>query len=182
MIVTPTVHTLAGEPLTLRSPAEDDASALLAYLRALFAESWRNLNWPPSRFETTTVADEVKFISGLNADPDSLYVAVFSGSTIVAGAHVASEKTGFGAHVGTLGLSVLASHRRRGLGSLLLGRTLDAARDAGLTQVLLRVRTFNEDAWRLYERHGFRRVGVLHGVARLPDGDADEYMYQRSLS
>ena len=48
----------------------------------------------------------------------------------------------------------------------------------GMGNIELRVRTYNEAAIALYEKAGFRRVGVLKEVARVGEDWVDEYIYQ----
>jgi ribosomal protein S18 acetylase RimI-like enzyme len=64
-------------------------------------------------------------------------------------------------HSGVLGMGVAASHRRRGVGSALLGTTLEAAAAKGLWRIELVVRADNAAAIALYERHGFELEGRL---------------------
>jgi putative acetyltransferase len=84
-------------------------------------------------------------------------------------------------HTGELGIGVLEEARGLGLGRALMDRVLAFGAANGITNVHLRVRTFNEPAIRLYESLGFTRVGTLKAVARLPEGDFDEHIYQRVL-
>jgi GNAT superfamily N-acetyltransferase len=58
--------------------------------------------------------------------------------------------------------------RRQGLGAALMHAAEDAARDCGKT--LLVLDTANPEAERLYERMGWRRVGVIPDYALLPHG------------
>jgi ribosomal-protein-alanine N-acetyltransferase len=62
------------------------------------------------------------------------------------------------AHVLTLGVATAA--QRRGIGTALLRELLAAAGRAGAREVYLDVRADNPVAQRLYERHGFVRIGV----------------------
>lgn len=62
------------------------------------------------------------------------------------------------AHVTTF--AVLPEHRRKGIGSRLLLATMDLAVELGATVATLEVRLTNTEARRLYERFGFRPVGV----------------------
>ena len=64
-------------------------------------------------------------------------------------------------HSGTLGMGVAATHRGQGVGSALIGATLDAAFGRGLSRVELVVRADNAAAIALYERHGFELEGRL---------------------
>ena len=54
--------------------------------------------------------------------------------------------------------------RRRGIGALLVQRAIDWARETGYSQPVLWVVDGNEDAERLYARHGFRRTGAQEEV------------------
>lgn len=65
-------------------------------------------------------------------------------------------------HSGVLGIGVIDTYRRRGIGTALLEPTLQAARAKGLTRIELTVRTDNERAKALYEKFGF----VVEGVCR----------------
>ena len=56
-------------------------------------------------------------------------------------------------------IAVAATHRRRGLGRVLLQRLLDDGRRAGLRQAILEARVTNAPALALYAAHGFRSIG-----------------------
>jgi GNAT superfamily N-acetyltransferase len=58
--------------------------------------------------------------------------------------------------------------RRGGVGAALLTAAEECAREEGRT--LLVLDTANAEAARLYERHGWQRVGQVPGYALLPDG------------
>ncbi len=62
------------------------------------------------------------------------------------------------AHIVTV--AVRESHRRRGLGELLVISALDMARDAGQSLITLECRVSNEAALALYEKYGFDQVGL----------------------
>lgn len=60
-------------------------------------------------------------------------------------------------------IAVHPADRRRGLGRMLLGRTLEDARGRSLRLVVLEVRPSNAEARALYESLGFRVVGRRRG-------------------
>lgn len=62
------------------------------------------------------------------------------------------------AHIVTL--AVRDDYRRRGVGELLLITIIETARLAGQEVVTLECRVSNAAALRLYEKYGFRRVGI----------------------
>lgn len=74
------------------------------------------------------------------------------------------------AHVGHLGIGLVAHARQKGLGARLLEATLAKARAKGMTRIDLTVRTDNHNAKTLYERFGFTVEGVQRR-AFLIDGE-----------
>ena len=61
---------------------------------------------------------------------------------------------------------VAATHRRRGIGRMLLEQAVSWARDAGVRKLELHVFPWNEPAIRLYETFGFEREGLRRGHYR----------------
>jgi GNAT superfamily N-acetyltransferase len=59
-------------------------------------------------------------------------------------------------------LGIVAGHRNRGLGSVLLLQALEGFRAAGLKQAMLEVTAHNEGAIRLYRRLGFQRRKTVY--------------------
>lgn len=76
--------------------------------------------------------------------------------------------------------AVLAGYRRRGIGTALLSRFMDAMRNVyEVNEVYLEVRVSNLDAIRLYERFGFLKMKVLKYY--YADGE-DAYLMAVKLS
>ncbi len=94
------------------------------------------------------------FYESVIANGSILLVAVLDGA-IVGWCDVLPAYGQACAHVGSLGMGVIADARGRGIGTLLLTSAIDAARAAGLTRIELVVRVDNASATALYERHGF---------------------------
>lgn len=65
-----------------------------------------------------------------------------------------------------LTIGVTRAARRRGTGGRLIAALMDAAREQGIGAISLSVEPDNY-AMRLYERHGFRAVGVNGGSATM---------------
>lgn len=75
-------------------------------------------------------------------------------------------------------IAVVASHRRRGVATKLMVRSLELAAEAGSSRMLLEVAADNAAALMLYERQGFVEI------ARRPryyDGPLDAVVMQRPL-
>ena len=69
-------------------------------------------------------------------------------------------------------VAVLPAWRRRGIGDALLDRAECFARERTLAFLTLEVRAANTPAIALYEKHGFRRVGLRRGYYSDPKEDA----------
>jgi ribosomal protein S18 acetylase RimI-like enzyme len=78
-------------------------------------------------------------------------------------------------HSGVLGMGVIASYRRRGIGRSLMDAALKAARETGMTRVELTVRVNNEPARKLYESFGFVTEGVCRRHVRINGAYDDSY-------
>lgn len=168
-----------GRTVVLRSPRATEAAACLAYIRALTRESFRNLNHPPAHFDDMPEEIEASFLASIAAHPRNFIVMAWLDGAIVGSMNVAQSSATLCEHVAELGIGVLAAYHHQGLGRILMDRLVHVATANGLTHLTLRVRTFNAPAIALYESLGFFRVGTLVGVARLPEGLADEHIYER---
>jgi ribosomal-protein-alanine N-acetyltransferase len=69
-------------------------------------------------------------------------------------------------------IAVRSDLRGRGIGSRLLGRMLEVARDSGIRSLHLEVRESNELAREMYARRGFKEIGVRRGYYEGPREDA----------
>jgi [ribosomal protein S18]-alanine N-acetyltransferase len=71
-----------------------------------------------------------------------------------------------------LNLAVAPMHRRRGVGTILLNRALDDARQFGARTVFLEVRASNRVARAMYAGRGFEQAGRRQRYYRRPVEDA----------
>ena len=136
-----------------------------------------------------SVAQEKKYILTIQAPPfestkafvqDNVeknyaqYVAV-SDNTIVGWADIIPLEHPTMAHVGSLGMGVIADYRGQGIGSKLLASVIQHAWDSGLKRLELEVFTDNQAAINLYKKHGFIEEG-LKRYARLVDNHYQDIM------
>ncbi|MEF7615239.1 ribosomal protein S18-alanine N-acetyltransferase [Aquincola sp. MAHUQ-54] len=73
-----------------------------------------------------------------------------------------------------LNLTVAPCWQRQGHGRTLLDALAADARAAGLSRLLLEVRTSNEPARLLYEKTGFRHIGLRRGYYPAPGGQRED--------
>jgi ribosomal-protein-alanine N-acetyltransferase len=134
MVARPPVR-LVVEPMRI-----DDIPAVHAIESASFPTPW-----PPYAFR-----------GELETNRMAHYLVVRAGARVIAYAGVwlmVDE-----AHVTTF--AVLPAYRRRGIGARLLSEIIELSAALGATVVTLEVRLSNAGARRLYQRFGFRPVGV----------------------
>lgn len=84
------------------------------------------------------------------------------------------------AHIGSLGMGVLAAYRGQGIGTALISTALQMARAKGLTRIELTVREQNKPAIALYEKHGFVIEGV-HKNGVCIDGKYENHLFMALL-
>jgi ribosomal-protein-alanine N-acetyltransferase len=80
-----------------------------------------------------------------------------------------------------LNLSIAANCQRQGYGSLLLQGVCELARRDGARLLFLEVRPSNAAALRLYERHGFERIGLRRDYYPAPAGREDALIFSLPL-
>lgn len=143
------------------SPAIRVRDAELADLDAIMA--LETATFPGDAWSRDLMATEL-------ASPHTMYVVVESGDEIVAYAGLSAPA---GAEQGDIQtIAVDATHRRLGIGTLLMRELLDAARARGAREVFLEVRADNPGAEELYRQHGFERIGVRPRYYQPDDVDA----------
>ncbi len=124
--------------IELRAMVEADLPAVLAIENAIYA-----FPWTPGNFRDSLAAGY------------SCWAYVRDGALIgYAVVMLAADE----AHL--LNLSIAAARQRQGHGSQLLHRVCACARGSGARLVFLEVRPSNLAAIRLYQQHGFQRVGL----------------------
>jgi putative acetyltransferase len=118
------------------------------------------------------VAQEARWLSRLSAPPIEHYTAFVAGlreangpqvvavdSEVVGWCDITPDASPVRAHVGSLGMGLLATHRGQGLGRRLLAMAIDRARERELERIELSALHDNDAARALYERLGFQIEG-----------------------
>ena len=84
------------------------------------------------------------------------------------------------AHIGSLGIGVLAPYRGQGVGKALMKTALQNAKLKGLTRIELTVREHNLSAIALYKKLGFEQEGV-HKNGVCIDGKYENHISMERL-
>ncbi|HET7531340.1 MAG TPA: ribosomal protein S18-alanine N-acetyltransferase [Mycobacteriales bacterium] len=139
---------------------------------ALQPMRWWHID-PVMRLERALFTDdawtETMFWSELAEHESRHYVVAVDHDAVVGYAGLCAYPSGE-AYVQTIGVD--PAHRRAGIGAALLADLLDEAQRRGCVHVDLEVRAGNDDAIRLYERHGFREIGLRKGYYQPSGADA----------
>jgi RimJ/RimL family protein N-acetyltransferase len=138
-------------------PARDsDAPALVRLAESVGREDGR---WILGTGPWRSIADERRYLRTIHEHPDAAVFVAEDEGAIVGRLSLARDPHPASRHVADLGLMVAESHRRRGVGTMLLERAVAWARAAGVGKLELHVFPWNEPALALYASFGFEREG-----------------------
>ena len=145
--------------LKLRPMAEADLPAVVAIENAIY-----DFPWTQGNFRDSLAAGYSCWMYERDGEPIGYAVLMLA----------ADE-----AHL--LNFSIAAAWQRQGHGGQLLQRLRAAARELGARLIFLEVRPSNAAALRLYERHGFQRVGLRREYYPARAGREDALIYSLPL-
>lgn len=161
-------------PIRIREAQPEDAAAMIAYFRRIFAEPGINLITEVDEF-SPTVESEARFIRELGRATNSLFLVAEIDDRIVGQLTLEGGRRRNVRHSAVLGITVARDWRGQGVGHRLLDQAIRWARDTGIiSRVELHVFARNTGAIRLYEAFGFvvegrRREAILRDGEYLDD-------------
>jgi RimJ/RimL family protein N-acetyltransferase len=142
--------------LLIRDAEPGDAPALVALAQRVGTEPE---GWLIADDSWRGVADERRYLKAIRRHPHAAVFVAEEDGEIVGRLSVARDPHPASFHVADLGLMVVASHRRRGIGRALLQRAVEWAGDSRVRKLELHVFPHNAPAIALYESFGFVREG-----------------------
>jgi RimJ/RimL family protein N-acetyltransferase len=140
----------------VRRASPGDAQALVELAESVGREDGR---WILGTGPWRAVSDERRYLRTIQGHPDAAVFLAEDGERIVGRLSLARDPHPASRHVADLGLMVAASHRRQGVGTMLLEQAVAWAADARVRKLELHVFPWNEPALALYESFGFEREG-----------------------
>ncbi len=154
----------------------EDAEELLELFKKVGSES-TNLIMDHNGLDIS-LEEERKYLKEANeAITTKHFVAKVDGK-IVGDCGIKGHKASKTKHNVDLGISVLKEFWNKGLGTILLEHTVNYARiTAEIKNVYLEVREDNDFAIKLYEKLGFKKVGVMPDKIFLDGKYYDELIY-----
>jgi RimJ/RimL family protein N-acetyltransferase len=164
--------------INLRSPEPEDAGVLLTHLKNIFQQSYRNMNHPKNHWDNFLVEDEAKILTEFKNSNQQFMISAFDGERIVGNLGLFGMSATFLKHNARLGMGIEIEYHHIGLGTALITYALENAKALGFKRIELTVRAFNQPGILLYEKVGFRRVGILKDMAFIDGEYHDEYLYE----
>jgi len=168
-----------NEEIQIRPVVPDDATALIAHLKALAHEPGINIPLAPEEI-TLTVPEERERLASFDDNPRALMLVAMRGDELLGELSVRGLSNRRAVqHVATLGMSVSADARGQGVGGALVEAALEWATEHGFTRIELYVYARNAPAIALYEKHGFVTEGRRKHFIRSGDEFLDDLVMAR---
>lgn len=150
-----------GNNIIIRSALKEDATATLNLKRLSILEEIHQLV-TPNEFKTT-LENETKWIEKHLEDPYHIALVAILNNEIVGLIDFSNGPRARISHTGDFGMSVDASFRGLGIGTILLHSLIDWAKNTDkIEKINLRVHSDNDIAIGLYKKLGF----VIEGVQK----------------
>jgi RimJ/RimL family protein N-acetyltransferase len=157
-----------GQSLTIREAKEEDAQAIIEFIKAVGDES-DNLTFSGSEFNET-IEEEKVILRDHDEQENQIFIIAFINDEMVGQLHAHASKKSRLRHACELGISTRKHHWGKGIATELLTYLIEWAKGNPVIQkVNLRCNISNKKAIALYERMGFESEGChkrdffLHG-------------------
>lgn len=169
-----------GQVLEIGKATVDDASGYHEYLNRVGGESG-NLTYGFGEF-FSTVEQLANRIEATNRTRHSVVLLGKIDSVIVSTGSLYGNDRARLAHHASLALSVSKSHWGLGIGTHTLNAMIEFARNSGILEILhLGVRSDNLRAIAIYERMGFRKIGLFEDYFKIDGVYYDEILMNLRL-
>ncbi|SHI02110.1 L-amino acid N-acyltransferase YncA [Sporobacter termitidis DSM 10068] len=147
-----------GRTLAIRSAVPEDAAAIVEYMCAVGGES-DNLTFGAGEFDMSA-EKEAEFIADLHKDGRSIMLAGFVGGELASVSALNCRGRLRNRHNADFSLTVREKFWGIGAGDAMLRAIINYARAHGdIINIHLGVVSGNDKAIRLYEKHGFQKIG-----------------------
>ena len=134
-----------------------DAAAMIEYLKQIGGET-DNLTFGPEGLPITLESEEAYLKQLENSSNDVIFVAKADGKIV--GDASLNRLVRRMSHRGDFGIAVIKEYWNQGIGSQLMNRILEFAKENSFEIIDLQVRSDNLRAIHLYERYGFKKMGT----------------------
>lgn len=158
-----------GRKAILRSPVKEDARELLDYLYTTCAETPFLLRAPQD--PVLTLEEEEAFIEGAVSNPDRVMILCVMDGRVAGTCDLRFSNRAKTKHRADMGIALRKDYWGLGIGTAMMKQLIALARAReGVIQLQLEYLEGNARARALYEKMGFRIVGVRPDAIRQIDG------------
>ena len=164
-----------GKQLIVREAVADDAKNIIEYLNIVGGES-DNLLFGAGEFRLT-VEQEKEYIKNVNKQDNSLMLLGIIDNKIVSVAQINTPNRKRINHNSEISISVKKEYWGLGIGSIVMEQLIKFAKDnATIKNITLGVISYNHNAIKLYEKHGFEKTGVNKNFLNINGNYYDEIL------
>lgn len=157
-----------GRKCLLRSPTEEDAAGMLAYLKTCAGETDFLLHYPE---ETEAIFDnEKKYLENMIVSDTNLMIVCDVDGKIAGNCQISFNKRVKTRHRAVVAIALISEFWNLGIGTALFKEMIAAAEQRGVTQLELEFIEGNVRGRALYEKMGFRIISYKPDAVRLKDG------------
>jgi RimJ/RimL family protein N-acetyltransferase len=146
--------------IRIRRAEPGDATALVRLAEAVGREEER---WILASEGWRSIGDERRYLKTVLRHPDAAVFVAEDDGVVVGRLSLSRDPNPASRHVADLGLMVAASHRGKGIGTMLLEEAVKWSRVSEIRKLELHVFPWNQPALRLYESFGFEQEGYRKG-------------------
>ena len=157
-----------GAMAILRSPTEDDAASLLAYMRTTAGETPFLLRYPEEC--TLTLEREQKFLRNILDSESSVMILCDVGGEIAGNCQLSRYTRLKTCHRASVAIALVKKYWNMGIGTAMFHEMIRVAKEWGVEQLELEVIEGNNRAMALYKKKGFRVVSEKPNAIKLKDG------------
>ena len=171
-----------GRNALFRSPTVDDAEEMLKFIIKASEETDFLMKFP-EEYADFTLEQEKVFIQGAYDNKNQLMIACQVDGRIAGNCQITFRTGMKDCHRATVAIALLQEFWNLGIGTRMFEEMIRVAKErGGVLQIELDFVEGNKRARALYEKMGFRIVGVKPDAIRMRDGSfVNEYMMVKKL-
>jgi RimJ/RimL family protein N-acetyltransferase len=169
-----------NQQLILRKPEIEDAKSMIEYLNVVGGES-ENLLFGKDEFRLT-IEQEMEHIKSISNSTCTLMILGIINNNIVSIAQISSPNRKRIAHNGEVSISVKKDYWKMGIGSAVMEELIRFAKENNIIKnINLGVKASNTNGIKLYEKFGFKKVGVHKDFFNVNDNFDDEILMDLNI-
>ena len=156
--------------IEIRELLPEDAEQMIEYLKKIGGET-DNLTFGKEGLPIT-VEQEKEFLRQARESKQSVHYGAWKNGQIIGHGNLSGFPRRM-SHRAEMSLAVMKSEWNQGIGSMLVEKLIEYARQNEIEIIQLEVRSDNTGAIHLYEKHGFQRIGIIPAYFKMENAYFD---------